>query len=77
MSPEIIRVILRDWYNGQAKVTLTLRSGQQFSGMVASSNWDNLSKSEGLVTLVQHPTANVRHDVDITEIAAITAEAST
>lgn len=80
MSPEIIRVILRDWWNCSATVTITLKgSGQQFTGKVGDNTWNVIGRSEGIVTLMQRQrglTEEQRHDIDINEIAAITAVGS-
>lgn len=73
MSPSIIRVILRDWWNCSAQVTITLKNGQQFSGKVDANTWTSIGDNEGIVTLSRRSSNAVRHDIDINEIAAITA----
>lgn len=77
MSPEYIRVLLRDWYNCNANVTITLRNGHQFSGKLDAGTWKTIQMGEGMVTL-KPPMTNVeiRHDLDINEIVAITAVSS-
>lgn len=77
MSPEYIRLILRDWYNCNARVTITLRNGRQFTGKLDHGTWKEIQKGEGVVTLMQEAVNfNERYDIDINEIVAITAVSS-
>lgn len=71
-TPSIWGVILSDWYNCGARVTLTLRSGQQFTGTIR----DHPAGTHDFVALQYLSSGReVRHDVQLSEIAAITAEA--
>lgn len=64
-------LILADWRNCRAWVTLTLRSGVQLSGQVGQrqvgTDTVNLVNRDG--------GTEVKHDVLLSEVAAITAEA--
>jgi hypothetical protein len=74
----MLRLILGDWANGGAKVTITTRGGAQFTGTVR--RW-RTADEPGLVRLDAEPAYDgisrkqVVHDIRLTEIAAITAVA--
>lgn len=61
-------IILADWYNEGAEVTIVLKNGAQFQGKVHGhpARW-----LENNVTLQEF--SNVQHNIDKREIAAITA----
>ena len=70
-------VILMDWADVGAEVTLTLRSGRQLTGRVRKQ-WpadpDHPPRVVGLVgTHVIGRRRTVRHDVLMSEVVAITA----
>jgi len=68
-------VILMDWANANALVTLTLRSGVQLTGRVRKQQVTDPPEVVGLIG--EHATGRreVRHDVLRSEVAAITAVA--
>ena len=75
------RLILRDWYNANYEVSITIRGGVKFTGHIDNRMWQS-GAQDNLVTLQtavrkSEPTwsgmVTVRHDIDIEEIVAITA----
>lgn len=70
MGPETWRLVLTDWFNGNANVTVTLKSGVQIKGKVDQhpSKW-----LYAMGTLIR---ANEIHNFDLNEVAAITASAA-
>lgn len=61
-------IILTDWYNEDAEVTIVLKNGEKFKGKVYGhpARW-----LENNVTLKEFH--NVMHNIDKRQIAAITA----
>jgi hypothetical protein len=62
-------LVLADWFNCGADVTIVLKNGEKFEGRVAShpTNW-----LDNTVTLTNQ-YGNIHHTIDRREIAAITA----
>jgi hypothetical protein len=71
VAPATWRVVLSDWYNCSALVTITLKSGVQMTGKVDQhpTKWlhdmGTLTERNGTI-----------HNIDLTEVAAITARAT-
>lgn len=69
------RVVLTDWWNCSATVTVTLRSGVQFTGKVDRHPAKMLGDCLDLVVNVRQINEK-RHAIDLAEVVAITADAS-
>lgn len=76
-TPSMFPLILTDWYNAGATVTLTVRSGAQFTGVIAkrpSETYDHVAlRAEGRYDGISRK--EVRHDVVLADVTAITAVA--
>lgn len=75
VAPATWRVVLSDWYNAAAMVTITLKSGAQFTGVVDGHPTKWLHDMACLHMRGNSVRAEQRHTVDLTEVAAITAVA--
>jgi hypothetical protein len=72
-TPSGWTLVLTDWWNASARVTITLKSGIQFTGDLVKPPRDE-ANSLGTVTLVDsRPRVESKHTVALAEIAAITA----
>lgn len=77
-----LRLVLADWARERAEVTLTLRSGVQLTGQVKRrTDSDPCPEVVELTAAVEVSTPTgrrrkeVKHDVRLTEIAAVSAVA--
>lgn len=69
-------LILQDWKNGNATVTVTLRSGTQFTGKVKKNETDGpLGDELQLEEVAPWQGKHTLHSIDMDEIVAITAVA--
>lgn len=75
VAPATWKVVLSDWFNAGARVTITLKSGAQFSGEVDRHPTTWLHDMACLHERGNHARPERRHTVDMTEIAGITAAA--
>lgn len=76
VAPTTWRVVLADWFNADATVTITLKSGVQFTGKVDRHPTQWLHDMANLVNVDAHGRALTRHTVDLTEVAGVTAKAN-
>lgn len=74
VSPTTWRVVLADWFNADAWVTITTKSGKEFSGQVDRHPTQWLHDMANLVSKDSFGNTNARHTIDLTEVAAITAK---
>lgn len=73
VAPTTWRVVLTDWYNAEAAVTIVLKSGYKMTGEVDGHPTKWLHDMACLVEKNVHGRTVARHTVDLTEVAAITA----
>jgi hypothetical protein len=74
VAPATWRVVLSDWYNQSLTVTITLKSGQTFTGKVKGHPAHWLHDMATLET--GYPSLGERHvvyNIDLNEVAAVTA----
>ena len=76
VAPPTWRVVLCDWYNADATVTITTKSGKTFTGKVDRHPTHWLHDMANLVEQTAYGETTARHSIDLTEVAAITAKPS-
>jgi hypothetical protein len=65
-------LVLADWFNASARVTITTRAGVQFTGDI--ERHPSEETPSGVITLSDRtPRVQSKHTVALSEIAAITA----